>query len=211
MNLGKNQPIRHNPPVGICCEAGEQRGGIRRGVSGAKDGDQGECGPTKHTPGSVPGKCVTGVGTHTASFAVKYPRWEPYASRCTYGSVRGARGNSRPLYVADCLANKQILPSSEGNGEPLSSLWPMSLCGRLGPSAGQPGFYVRAYCASSPPHTPDMLTVRIQAIDGTGSCTLLDFQPCRLLRFTALRSSAGVLQHCKSLQLRIWEAQLWFQ
>jgi hypothetical protein len=29
-------------------------------------------------------------------FAVKYPRWEPYASRCTYGSVRGARGNSRP-------------------------------------------------------------------------------------------------------------------
>ena len=51
----------------------------------------------------------------------------------SYGSVRGAAGNSCPLYVADCLANKQILPSSEGNGEPLSSLWPMSLCGRLGP------------------------------------------------------------------------------
>jgi hypothetical protein len=29
--------------------------------------------------------------------------------------------------------------------------------------------------------------------------------------FTALRSSAGVSQHCKSLQLRVWEAQLWFQ
>ena len=29
--------------------------------------------------------------------------------------------------------------------------------------------------------------------------------------FPALRSSAGVSQHCKSLQLRIWEAQLWFQ
>ena len=27
---------------------------------------------------------------------------------CKYGSVRGARGNSRPLYVADCLANRQI-------------------------------------------------------------------------------------------------------
>ena len=27
---------------------------------------------------------------------------------CTYGSVRGARGNSRPLYVADCLASKHI-------------------------------------------------------------------------------------------------------
>src|SRR5262245_9748455 len=31
----------------------------------------------------------------------------------------------------------------------------------------------------SPP--PDMLTVRIQAIDGTGTFTLPDFQPCRLL------------------------------
>jgi hypothetical protein len=29
--------------------------------------------------------------------------------------------------------------------------------------------------------------------------------------FTALRSSAVGSQHCKSLQLRIWEAQLWFQ
>ena len=27
---------------------------------------------------------------------------------CMYGSVRGARGDSRPLYVADCLANRQI-------------------------------------------------------------------------------------------------------
>ena len=50
----------------------------------------------------------------------------------TYGSVRGARGNSRPLYVADCLANKHLL-SSEENGEPLASLWRMSPCGRLGP------------------------------------------------------------------------------
>jgi tripartite-type tricarboxylate transporter receptor subunit TctC len=38
-----------------------------------------------------------------------------------------------PLYVADCLANKHIWPSSEENGEPLSSLWRMSPCGRLGP------------------------------------------------------------------------------
>jgi hypothetical protein len=29
--------------------------------------------------------------------------------------------------------------------------------------------------------------------------------------FTALRSSASVSHHCKSLQLRVWEAQLWFQ
>jgi hypothetical protein len=33
----------------------------------------------------------------------------------------------------------------------------------------------------SPPHAPDMLTVRIQAIDGTGTFTLSDSQPCRLL------------------------------
>ena len=32
----------------------------------------------------------------------RVPEWGPL------GSVRGARGNSRPLYVADCLANRQI-------------------------------------------------------------------------------------------------------
>ena len=56
------------------------------------------------------------------------------------GSVRGAVGNDRPLYVADCLANKHILLSSEENGEPLSSLWRMSLCGRLGPVFQAPLF-----------------------------------------------------------------------
>jgi hypothetical protein len=44
---------------------------------------------------------------------------------------------------------------------------------------GSRGFYVRAYRALS--HAPDMLTVRIQAIDGTGTFTLSDSQPCRLL------------------------------
>src|SRR6266576_1353375 len=34
------------------------------------------------------------------------------------------------LYVADCSANKHILLSSEENGEPLSSLWQVSPCGR---------------------------------------------------------------------------------
>ena len=40
----------------------------------------------------------------------------------SYGSVRGAAGNSRPLYVADRLANKHILLSSEENGEPVRAL-----------------------------------------------------------------------------------------
>jgi hypothetical protein len=47
---------------------------------------------------------------------------------------------------------------------------------------GSRGFYVRAYRALLPPHAPDMLTVRRQVIDGTGTFTLLDSQPCRLLR-----------------------------
>src|SRR5215472_2215130 len=49
---------------------------------------------------------------------------------------------------------------------------------------GSWGFYVRAEHASSPPHAPDMLTVRIQVIDGTRTFTLSDPQPCRLLPST---------------------------
>src|SRR6202022_4370370 len=58
-------------------EAGEQsgpalcgaicRGAPRRGVGGAKGGDQGECGPAKHVPDTAPGKRDTGAGTHTES------------------------------------------------------------------------------------------------------------------------------------------------
>jgi hypothetical protein len=48
-------------------EADEQGGPGRRGVGGAKGGDQGECGSAKHAPGAVPGKCVTGAGPHTAA------------------------------------------------------------------------------------------------------------------------------------------------
>jgi hypothetical protein len=46
---------------------------------------------------------------------------------------------------------------------------------------GGRGFYVRAERASLPPHAPDMLAVRTQAIDGARTCTLLDSQHCRLL------------------------------
>src|SRR5216684_2243151 len=46
---------------------------------------------------------------------------------------------------------------------------------------GSRDFYIRAQCASLPPHTPDMLAVRIQAIDGARTFTLQDSQPCRLL------------------------------
>jgi|307.fasta_scaffold848326_2 hypothetical protein len=46
---------------------------IRCGVGGAKGGDQGKCGSAKHAPGSGPGKCVTGAGTHTASVRRQVP------------------------------------------------------------------------------------------------------------------------------------------
>src|SRR6516165_7646365 len=45
----------------------------------------------------------------------------------------------------------------------------------------------------------------------TVSCSLQTPLPCAPAAHTALRSSAVGSQHCKSLQLRIWEAQLWFQ
>ena len=56
---------------------------------------------------------------------------------------------------------------------------------------GSRGFYVRAYRALLPPHAPDMLAVRIQAIDGTGTFALSDSQPCRLL-LSRQRFSIGI-------------------
>ena len=56
-------------------------GAIRGGVGGAKGRDRGECGPMKHILDSVPAKRVTGVGSHTAMFRRRYPRWEPYAGK----------------------------------------------------------------------------------------------------------------------------------
>jgi hypothetical protein len=49
------------------------------------------------------------------------------------------------------------------------------------PAQGSRGFYVRVYRASLPPHAPDMLAARIQAIGGVGTFTRPDSQPCRLL------------------------------
>jgi hypothetical protein len=60
------------------CEADEQSGAIRCGASGAKGGDQGECGSAEHAPDSEPHKRVTGAGPHTASIC---RRWEPYAGK----------------------------------------------------------------------------------------------------------------------------------
>jgi hypothetical protein len=47
------------------CEPDERSGAIHDGDGGAKGRGQGECVPSKHTPGSEPGLCVTGAGAHT--------------------------------------------------------------------------------------------------------------------------------------------------
>src|SRR5262249_24707139 len=69
-------------------------------------------------------------------------------------------------------------------------------------SQGSRGFYIRAYCALLPPHTPDMLTVRRQAIDGTETFTLPDFQPCRLLTSLQLHYRAFSTTTRRSAPLR---------
>jgi hypothetical protein len=74
-------------------EADEQSGAIRRGVGGAKGRDRGECAPTKHAPDAEPGKRDTGRWLVYGSQLPSIP--ERRESR-TYGSGRGARGNSRP-------------------------------------------------------------------------------------------------------------------
>src|SRR3984957_1124961 len=56
---------------------------------------------------------------------------------------------------------------------------------------GSRDFYFRAERASLPLHAPDMLTVRIQVIDGTRTFTLLDSQPCRLLILPSCYPSYG--------------------
>src|SRR5258708_32538346 len=53
------------------CEAGEQRGAIRRGDGGAKGRGRGECEPAQHGPSTETGNRVTGVGAHTASSKAK--------------------------------------------------------------------------------------------------------------------------------------------
>ena len=53
------------------------------------------------------------------------------------------------------------------------------------PLQGGRDFYIRAKRASLPPHASDMLSVQLQAIDGTRTLTSPDSQPCRLLPIIA--------------------------
>src|SRR5271170_6493112 len=52
-------------PAHSSSEACERSGVRRRGASGAKGRDQGECGPANHGPDAEPGSRVTCAGSHT--------------------------------------------------------------------------------------------------------------------------------------------------
>jgi len=89
-----------------------------------------------------------------------------------------------PAFVPRITTSRE--PDSRGCRYSLMFRPPSLLAPQIVPTAailpqGSRGFYVRAYRALLPPHAPDMLTVRIQVIDGTGTFTLSDSQPCRLL------------------------------
>ena len=68
-------------------------------------------------------------------------------------------------------------------------------------------FYFRAERASLPLHAPDMLTVRIQVIDGTRTFTLLDSQPCRLLILPFCYPSYGASDSCPGGSVSHWARQ----
>src|ERR1700731_3094170 len=66
------------------------------GAGGAKGGGQGECEPAKHASDTVPKMRVKGVGAHTASSPSLTQGGSRMPELGLYGSLRGARGDSRP-------------------------------------------------------------------------------------------------------------------
>src|SRR5262249_25416114 len=76
-------------------EAGEQSGAIRRGVGGAKGGDQGECEPAKHVPDAEPDKRVTGAGAHTASICRHTPKVGAVCGKAARTVLCGGRAMKR--------------------------------------------------------------------------------------------------------------------
>ena len=104
---------------------------------------------------------------------VGFPRFVPRITTSRRPVFRGCRYSF--MFRPPSLLSPQIVPTA--------AILPQ----------GSRGFYVRAYRALLPPHAPDMLTVRIQVIDGTGTFTLSDSQPCRLLTLLHRLSPASTL------------------
>src|SRR5262249_21041317 len=113
------------------------------------------------------------AGPHTPA-ARRVPA--PVSSTASSAFPHGQIGSASRVYPANdfsqgILSRLQVfrnVPASKFCSPPRSFL-PL----RILPQ-GSWGFYIRAYRALSPPHAPDMLTARRQAIGGTGTCTPLD-------------------------------------
>ena len=90
--------MMHGPeksdPVIVAGKPTNKSGAIRSGVGGAKDGDQGECGPAKHALDLEPGARVTGAGTHTAGGCRHTPE---VGAACGKPHVRICAGGARQL------------------------------------------------------------------------------------------------------------------
>jgi hypothetical protein len=136
---------------------------------------------------------------------IPYPGGTPCALTCFFHDVvglpQGKNGSASRvlsheflLLAGPCFEVADIRCSGLQVCSPPRSFLPLRIL-----LQGSRGFYVRAYRALLPPHAPDMLTVRIQVIDGTATFTLSDSQPCRLLTSlhrhypvsSLLRSSPG--------------------
>ena len=87
-------------------EAGEQSGAIRRGVGGAKGGDQGECEPAKHVPDTEPDERVTGAGAHTASICRHTPKVGAVCGKAARTVLCGGRAMKRTSLVRCGLLSK---------------------------------------------------------------------------------------------------------
>ena len=124
---------------------------------------------------------------------IPYPGGTPCALACFFHGVIGLPQQSVGRLPASILRTTSRKAIFEDADIPLCS--GLQVCSpprsflplRVLPQ-GSWDFYVRAERASLPPHAPDILTVRMQAIDGTGTCTLLVSRPCRLLHSVTLRS-----------------------
>src|SRR4051812_28997390 len=80
------------------------------------------------------------------------------------GSVRGAQGNLRPLYVAACSTEIDIALSSKESGEPRASLWSENLCGRYGPAVPSSAVHAGRYPGTRQPADPAYKVARRGAL-----------------------------------------------
>src|SRR5262249_58301198 len=161
-------------------EADEQSGAIRRGVGGAKGGDQGECGSATHAPGSVLDKHVKDAGSHTAAYRCRgYPRWEPYAGKlqvriwCSEASCHSSGRKSCQLRSP--VAVVVISSNGEGNRS-VGSLEVKALGGRAyrsDPYRGASNLGGRSKCVNqeAPKYVPRVK--RIAGGLGVPSCSEL--------------------------------------